>query len=221
MNHGQMTFIILDVTAVTDLTGLTATSEDAPWTCEASHGELIGRRLRELRSERSLSIASLARLAGLSAGLISQIERGTSNPSVKTLEKLRHALGANIWEFRDVATAPSEASFVRRADSRPKVLVGTNGFSKELLSPRNNNDLRFMILTLPPGSRNSETLYGPGDKGGYVIDGMVRLAVGGEVADLAEGDSFQFSSSLPHAIENPFAAAARVMWIISIRDEHL
>src|SRR5689334_5399436 len=50
------------------------------------HGvDALGERLRSLRTARGLTIIQLAELAGVSSGLISQIERGNSNPSIKTL----------------------------------------------------------------------------------------------------------------------------------------
>lgn len=187
----------------------------------AQRSTLLGQRLKTLRGERGMTISELAARAGLSSGLISQIERGNSNPSMNTLEKLRVALGANVWEFRDPVPEPSESTYVRRASKRPKITVGTNGFSKELLSPRNNDELRFMILTLPKGARSSNVLNGPGDKGGYVLEGQVRLTIEGDVSVLDPGDSFQFPSSVSHFVENVAEETARVLWIISIRDAHL
>ncbi|PWV97802.1 XRE family transcriptional regulator [Hoeflea marina] len=199
----------------------TPNSASMPDNGESSQSRRIGQRLKALRTERGMTISGLAAAAGISSGLISQIERGNSNPSIGTLEKLRHALGANVWEFREAPKPSTEPAFVRRATNRPKIVVGTYGFSKELLSPRNNNELRFMILTLPAGARSNETLNGPGDKGGYVLEGRVDLTVGDEVARLDPGDSFQFSSSIPHHLENTSAETARILWIISIREAHL
>ena len=205
---------------MTDLINLKTPTEEAASAQQPSQAVLIGQRLKVLRKERGLTIARLAAEAGMSAGLVSQIERGTANPSLNTLEKLREVLGANIWEFREVPKEPSEASFVRRAPNRPKVVVGANGFSKELLSPQNNEAMRFMILTIPPGAQNNETLTGPGDKGGYVLEGEVLLSVGSEAAVLSPGDSFQFSSTETHRVENHSGETARVLWIISILEAH-
>lgn len=180
----------------------------------------MGQRVKALRAERGFTIAELAARAGVSVGLISQIERGNSNPSMSTLEKLRDALGANFWEFRDPMPAPDDSPYVRRANKRPKVTVGTNGFSKELLSPRNNNEMRFMILTLPEGAHSTSVLNGPGDKGGYVLEGRVQLSIEGEVTTLFPGDSFQFPSTALHRVENTAPETARLLWIISIRDAH-
>ena len=64
-------------------------------------------------------------------------------------------------------------------------------------------------------------VIGEGEKGGLVLEGRVRLVGGGDVSDLAEGDSFQFPSSVPHALSNPYGEAARVVWIMSVLDSHI
>src|SRR6478735_48963 len=70
----------------------------------------IGQRLRALRAERGLTILELAAKAGVSSGSISQIERGASNPSVSTLQKLRAALGVTLWSFLESDAAEPAAS---------------------------------------------------------------------------------------------------------------
>nr|WP_246215984.1 cupin domain-containing protein [Microvirga makkahensis] len=183
----------------------------------------IGRRLRRLRTERKLTIAELAAKAGVSSGIISQIERGASSPSISTLVKINSALGVNLWQFFEDAPSPSsdKLHFVRRKDNRPRIVAGKMHLTKELLSPSSSENLRFMILTLPPGAESEEMLSGPGDKGGYVMSGRVELTVGNEVAELFEGDSFQFKSTLPHKLENRHDAEAKLIWIINIQDKHL
>ena len=182
----------------------------------------IGRRLRALRTERGMTILEMAAKAGVSAGSISQIERGATNPSISTLQKLRAALGVTLWSFLETeAEAPRENPYVRRPGERPKIVVGGSHFTKELLSPRDNNQLRFMILTVPPGSQSTDVLTGPGDKAGYVMSGSVELTVGEEVFQLAEGDSFQFPSTIPHYLTNRSDGEARLIWIINIRESHL
>ncbi|MBL6457158.1 cupin domain-containing protein [Belnapia sp. T6] len=183
----------------------------------------VGARLRALRAEHGLTILELAARAGLSAGLISQIERGTSNPSMKTIQRLRTALGVNIWEFFGEAAAADEAEpgFVRRPGQRARILVGRTQLVKELLSPRGDSPLRFMLITLPPGGVSEDVLVGRGEKGGYVLSGRVELTVNGRRSQLAEGDSFQFESHQPHQLANPFEEEAVVFWIMTVPDSHL
>ena len=195
----------------------------------ASEGSLeagpvdIGARLRRFRAERSLTIVQLAEKAGVSSGMISQIERGTTNPSIKTLQRLRAALGVNLWEVLDQlgsGTASASGHVLRRGD-RPRIVVGASRLVKELLSPRKDRNLRFMLITLPPGGISEDVIIGQGEKGGLVLEGRVRLAVGSDVSDLDEGDSFQFPSSLPHALSNPHVDSAKVIWIMSVLDSHI
>jgi transcriptional regulator with XRE-family HTH domain len=191
--------------------------------------ESLGAKLRHLRTARGLTIAQLAERAGVSSGLISQIERGNSNPSIRTLQRLRAALGVNLWEFLDdrsatasgEAGAPETSKFVRRKADRPRIIVGATHLVKELLSPRNDRNLRFMIISLPPGGESEDVIIGQGEKGGLVTQGRVRLTVGAEDSDLMEGDSFQFPSSITHKLSNPFEHPAEVIWIMSVVESHI
>ncbi len=127
-----------------------------------------------------------------------------------------------LWSFlENEAEPPRENRYVRHPGERPKIVVGGSHFTKELLSPRDNNQLRFMILTIPPGAQSADVLTGPGDKAGYVMSGHVELAVGDEVFQIAEGDSFQFPSTIPHHLVNRSEREARLIWIINIRESHL
>ena len=187
----------------------------------------IGVRLRQLRKARKLTIAHLADHARVSAGMISQIERCTANPSINTLQRLRAALQVNLWELLEDRASDRPAqpatlgSFVRRKLDRPRIVVGRTRLVKELLSPQSDRPLRFMIITLPPGGQSEDVITGQGEKGGVVLEGRVRLHVGAEDAILDEGDSFQFPSNAPHSLSNPFQAPAMVVWIMSIVDTHI
>lgn len=185
---------------------------------------MIGARLRTLRGERSLTILELAAKAGVSAGMISQIERGNANPSVKTMQRLSAALDVNLWQFLDEPkprVASDEAPFVRRRDQRPRLVLGSTGLVKELLSPQFAENLRFMFVSMNPGSFTEEVLIAPGQKAGYVVSGRVELTVGDHVVVLDEGDSFQFNSDVPHRLDNRSSECAKVMWIMSALDNRL
>lgn len=188
------------------------------------NAQLIGRRMRALRGERKLTIAELAAKASVSAGIISQIERGSANPSIKTLQRLCEALDVNVWEFLDEEkrSAASDAPpFVRRGARRPRMVLGDKGLTKELLSPQYAEELRFMFVTMPPGSATEEMLIGAGQKAGYVMGGTVELTVGEHSVLLEEGDSFQFSSDVDHGLANRSDQEAKVLWIISALDSRL
>ncbi len=69
----------------------------------------LGRELRRLRLNKGLSIQAFAAMADVSAGLLSQIERGISSPSLRTLTKLRHALDVPLGALFDEGKRPAVA----------------------------------------------------------------------------------------------------------------
>ncbi|WP_375457731.1 helix-turn-helix domain-containing protein [uncultured Enterovirga sp.] len=175
----------------------------------------MGARVRSLRHGLGLSAGELAVRAGLSIGLISQIERGQGNPSLRTLERLRVALNVPLMRLLEGPKSNgSEASFIRRRHARPRILVGTDGLTKEVLSPPETEGLRILILTVPPKSRSREMVIGPGQKAGLVLSGLIRIVVGSEEGQLAEGDSFQFPSHKQHAFINDTERPAEILWIM-------
>jgi len=206
-------------------------NDDSPLEVDALHvnAAVLGERVRKLRNERNLTIAELADRSGLSSGLISQIERGRSNPSVRTLQRLRSALGVNLWAFlqptesNTAAASPTSGSpsFIRRKADRLKLVKGKSGILEELLSPRSDDLMRFMMITIPAGGESKDMLLGQGRKGGCVFSGRARLTVDGETGDLEPGDAFQFPADVPHRIANPYGEPVVLIWIMSFLDPHL
>ena len=72
-----------------------------------------------------------------------------------------------------------------------------------------------MILTIPPGGGSGEVPFNsPGEKGGFVLEGVVRVEIGADSVDVQEGDAVQFDSSIPHRFYNTGKSTARILWII-------
>src|SRR6476620_7723602 len=76
----------------------------------------LGTRIRSLRRERNLTLERLGELAGLSVGIVSQIERGRGNPSFATLVQLAHGLDIPVGRLLHVAE--HKAPVVRRGERR-------------------------------------------------------------------------------------------------------
>lgn len=176
----------------------------------------MGERVRGLRLRAGLSTAELAIRAGLSAGVISQIERGLGNPSLKTLERLRVALGVSLMTLIEGNLArTADPSFVRRLAARPHLTVGPLAIDKAILSPAATEGLRLLLVTMPVGSRIDDLLREEGQKAGLVLRGRISLMVDDEDCILNEGDSFQFSAALPHVLWNDGPRSAEIVWIMA------
>lgn len=177
----------------------------------------VGAEVKDLRKARGLTIAELADASALSSGYLSQIERGISSPSVKALHSISRALGVTIsWFFSRASDNDGDLhDLVVRAGAR-RTLTFENGIRDELLSPNLGRKLELLRSVFPPGASSGlETYAHKGEEAGFVIEGELRLWIGGKEISLGAGDSFAFSSELPHRYANPGRSETVVIWAIT------
>ena len=186
------------------------------------NAEAIGKRLRELRATRGLSLRQLARETGASPSLLSQIENGKITPSVDTLYGLARALGTPIAAFFGAASSAEArdtrpAWVVRRAERRAIQLE--HGVTWENLLPSEEAGLRFMEIRYPPGGNSGEHLLRhPGRDLFLVLAGELTFRVGFAEHVLRAGDSIGFTDFQPHQLRNDGAEEA-VAIVCVIGDE--
>lgn len=174
----------------------------------------IGRRLAALRTKRGLRVAELARRAGVSPSLVSQIERGQSRPSVSTLVALAEGVGAPIDAlFRAPEDAPAAASgdgYVVRRHERATIEI-EGGVRWERLTPATLEHADLIELVYAPGSQSHARAYRHPDgvEMVLVLQGTLVVEVDGVAHVLHGGDSMLFPSSAEHRYVNPTAEEAR------------
>ena len=76
--------------------------------------ELLGKRVRELRTKRGLTQERLAEMADMDVKYLGSIERGTENPTVGTLEKLAQALSVKLHQLLTVEHKIQSEKLLRR-----------------------------------------------------------------------------------------------------------
>jgi transcriptional regulator with XRE-family HTH domain len=158
----------------------------------------------------------LATRTGLSIGNISQIERGVSAPSVRSLKKLSEALQVSIGDlFQETDLPPaSEINYIVRAKTRPLLRLGATGVQKELLTPTTPGALQMLMVTITPGGSSGPDHYTHrGEESGLVLSGALELWIEDECFILKEGDTFRFKSSQPHRFANAGVNTATVLWV--------
>jgi transcriptional regulator with XRE-family HTH domain len=161
----------------------------------------IGQRIRTIRTLHGLSSSALARAAGVSRGLISQIELDRANPSIDTLRKIAAALDSPIAAFFD--DDKPQAGMVVRRDERKTLRVPRSGLTYELLTPDLNRQIEFILIELEPGEGGSRTPFGhPGEEAALILEGQVHVWIGEEEHVLEAGDSISFNSGLQHRVAN-------------------
>jgi transcriptional regulator with XRE-family HTH domain len=172
----------------------------------------IGTRIRQMRSERGFTLQALADMTGLSASLLSLVERGKTSPSIGTLVAVAHALGVHMADL--VPGAPPGAEIpVVRADEQP-VYSTPEGVNRRILCDDRVRGLEVALNEYTSGGRSADaSLHHDGYEYGVVIEGVLTVDVDGEAYELNPGDSIAYNSSRPHRIKNHGRQEARAIWV--------
>jgi transcriptional regulator with XRE-family HTH domain len=175
----------------------------------------IGRRLREARQQRRLTIDQVARATGLNRGFLSQVERDLATPSVASLLKICAALDIRIGDLFD----DRDDSKIVRAGERPSIQFGGVGAHDQLLTPASNRRLQAIYGTLGPGghSEDGESYRTPTDaQFVHVVKGEFEITLAGEVFRLRAGDSLTFTGREPRSWRNPSRTrSVELIWVLT------
>lgn len=177
----------------------------------------LGQRLRGMRQRREWTLQELSTRSGLSVGMLSQIERGVSSPSIRSLQKLAEIFAVPIgWFFSDAGAAAQGPAWVLRRTQRRVLDLSAKGITKELLCPEGEGKIELMLITVEPGGSSGDAPYQhAGEDAGTVLEGQLQLEVDGVPALLQAGDSFRFASGLPHRFSNPGPLRCVVAWAVT------
>lgn len=175
---------------------------------------IVGRKIRELRQSRGISLNNLARECGVTASLVSQVERGLAAPSLNTLRALADGLHVPLVTFFH-GPAPHDGVVMRAAD-RPRLSLPGSDADYEILSPRHSRRLLVGQLTLGPGRDNaSRPMSHRADEVAIVVAGTVEVTWGEDVIRLGTGDSILIPEGVPHRMTNVGEEPAQIMFAIA------
>lgn len=162
---------------------------------------MIGPRLKELRTSRKMSLRDLGKATGLSATLLSQIEREVTDPSLRTLRLLADHFGQSIATLFQ-GTASMDAAHVTRPDDR--MLISANeGQVHYRRVTHGNGHLEVLHGTLEPGEASSEDAWShDAVECAYVLAGELVVEVDDERFVLGTGDAITLCSARPHRYVN-------------------
>ncbi|MGE8944063.1 cupin domain-containing protein [Leptospira interrogans] len=176
----------------------------------------IGDRLRMRRRIRRLSLQQLAEATGLSIGLLSQIERNVSTPSLRSLREICQGLQMPMsWLFE----TPDEKSsdVVVRADARRRLELSSQGIIKDLITPDTVPEVQMIRITIQPGStfEGLTSTVPNAAKSGTVLTGTLNFQLAERAFPVTVGDSFAFPAIKPHKLTCTSDQAAVVLWVVT------
>ena len=189
----------------------------------------IGAQLRERRSENGISLRELARRLHVSASLVSQIETGKAQPSVRTLYAIVNELGLSLDEVLELASreateeplsspskrvapelSPSELRGAQVARASEGTAHGlADGIRLDRVANWQNPGVEFVVTVYAPGAG---FCAGTRREFGLVLSGTLHVTVGTDVHVLHAGDSISVESDDPHRAHNDGSEEARAVW---------
>lgn len=156
-----------------------------------------------------MTVKELAAAADVSTGLVSQVERGLTDPSLETLRRLARALGLPLFDlFRQ---EEQEAVAVVRRDRRMLVRSPHSGIAYSRVSPGRGH-LEVLEGVLEPGGASAADAWShPSEECVVVIEGRLVVEAAGGRYELGPGDACHLDSRLPHRYLNEGDEPARFL----------
>lgn len=177
----------------------------------------IGLRVRALREAMGLSLRDLAKRSGVSAPMLSQVERGETSPTLVVAAKI--AAGLELTLSQLLRLDEGEHVAVSRAGERRRYERGGHRF-EELTPPLPGQRADVSLHTLKAGATTGGSddppMHEPGSREtAVVLTGVLALTVDGTRHELHAGDSVTFDADLPHHFENDGGEQARFLAVIA------
>ena len=162
----------------------------------------ISKNITEYRKSKNLTIKELANLIGSTPSLLSQIEKGSANPSINTIKQISKALDIPLFNF--FINDESTENLVVRSDNRKKIMFAEDdSFAYELLTPNSQGAIEFILMKVPPKKSSSKELFShKGEEVAYVVKGSVNLHLMNTIIELNCGDSVKIPPHSKHKWEN-------------------
>jgi transcriptional regulator with XRE-family HTH domain len=177
----------------------------------------IGPFILQFRKRQAMTLDTLAKASGVSRSMLSQIERGQTNPTLAIVWALADALKVDVSEL--IGVKPSER--------RPVVEVASASFTPEIrtddatcvlriLSPADRaGSLEWYEISVEPQGALVSAPHARGTREHLtILEGALTVIAGGERSDVAKGATARYPADIPHEIRNFSDVPARALLVV-------
>jgi XRE family transcriptional regulator, regulator of sulfur utilization len=183
------------------------------------HPNPIGPRIRALRDAMALSLRDLALRSGVSAPMLSQVERGETSPTLAIAERIASGLDLRLSQLLRLDEG-GQVAIVRAGERRPGNRDAAGHRAEILTPPLPGQRAELSRHVLEPGAATGgpgdPPMHEPGSRETTLVQqGAVVLQIDGERHELAAGDCVTFDADLPHRFENPGGDDAILLAVVS------
>ncbi|HYM56014.1 MAG TPA: XRE family transcriptional regulator [Solirubrobacteraceae bacterium] len=186
---------------------------------DAFDSAVIGARVKALRESASLSLRDLAQRSGVSAPMLSQVERGETSPTLTVASRIAAGLELRLSQL--LRLDEDGAVTIVRAGRRQRGGNKKRGHSFEVLtSSQPGQRAELSRHTLAPGgatgAADDPPMHEPGSRETALVEkGSIVLVCDGQRYELGAGDCVTFDADLPHHFENPTDEEAAFLAVVS------
>jgi XRE family transcriptional regulator, regulator of sulfur utilization len=177
----------------------------------------IGERVRALREAMGLSLRDLAARSGVSAPMLSQVERGETSPTLAVAARIAGGLELSLSQLLRLDEG-GQVAVVRAGEGRVRSRRGhrTEELTPALPGQRADVSLHELAPGARTGGAGDPPVHEPGSREtAVVLEGELALVVDGERHLLRAGDSVTFDADLSHHFENDGATATRFLAVVA------
>ena len=177
----------------------------------------VGERIRALREAMGLSLRDLAGRCGVSAPMLSQVERGETSPTLAVAGKIAAGLDLSLSQLLRL-DEQGHLVVIRAGEGRAREAEGHRVEEMTPPLPGQRADVSHHLLEpgATTGSSGTPPMHEPGSRETVVVlAGSLALVVEGARHDLGPGDSVTFDSDLPHYFENRSDERAEFIAVIA------
>jgi transcriptional regulator with XRE-family HTH domain len=180
----------------------------------------VGRNVRGHRTRLAWTLDDLATRAGVSKGMLLQVEQARTNPSVATICRLATALGVSVASLVEAPEVPS-ARVVRAKEAVTLWTGGHKGSAARLLvGSGTSQQVELWDVRMVPGDGYSSEGHPSGTRELLlVIDGELTLELDGTPHLVGAGDAIAFVADRPHAYRNLGTSPLRYSLSVIHRDQ--
>ena len=180
----------------------------------------VGRNVRGQRTRLAWTLEDLAARAGVSKGMLLQVEQARTNPSVATICRLATALGVSIASLVEAPEAPS-ARVVRAAEGVALWTGGQEGSAARLMvGSGTSQQVELWDVRMEAGDGYSSEAHPTGTRELLlVIEGELTLELDGTPHAVGAGDAIAFVADRPHAYLNLGTSPLRYSLSVIHRDQ--
>jgi transcriptional regulator with XRE-family HTH domain len=191
----------------------------SPATTAAVEPGAVGARVRALREASGLSLRDLADRCGVSAPMLSQVERGATSPTLTVAARIASGLDLKLSQLLRL-DEDGAVTIVRRDQRRRSAARGRGHRYEVLTAPRPGQRTELSRHELAPGAStggpDDPPMHEPGSREVALVErGRVTLVCDGQRHELREGDCVTFDADLPHHFENPGDVEAALLAVLS------